>query len=122
MLFAPAQDGIRGELGAVIGDDHPRLAVALDYCAELAGNPSARHRGVGDRCQAFSRHVIDDVENTEAPAASELIVDEVERPARVWLGRDKYRRAVTHGLAAASAFAHSQSLLAIEPIDAVDPG
>src|SRR6266542_5940900 len=77
MLFAPAQDSIRGELGAVIGDDHPRLAAPLDDCDELAGNPSARDRGVGNRCQAFSRHVIDDVENTEAPAAGELIVDKV---------------------------------------------
>src|SRR6266702_3211884 len=60
MLFAPAQDSIRGELGTVIGHDHPRLATPLDDCDELAGNPSARDRGVGDRCQAFSRHVIDD--------------------------------------------------------------
>src|SRR6266568_255193 len=122
MLFAPAQDSIRGELGTVIGHDHPRLATPLDDCDELAGNPSARDRGVGDRCQAFSRHVIDDVENTEAPAAGELIVDEVERPARVWLGLDENGRAATHCLAATSAFAHSQSLLAIEPVDAVEPG
>ena len=30
MLFAPAQDRVRGELGAVVGDDHPRLAAPLD--------------------------------------------------------------------------------------------
>src|SRR6266542_3883546 len=121
MLFAPAQDSIRGELGAVIGHDHPRLATPLDDGDELAGNSSARDRGVGDRCQAFSRHVIDDVENTEAPAAGELIVDEVERPARIWLGLDQNGRPVAHRLAATSAFAHSQSLLAIEPVDAVEP-
>src|SRR6266496_3099986 len=122
MLFAPAQDRIRGELGAVIGDDHSRLAAPLDDCDELAGNPSARDRGVGNRRQAFSRHVIDDVENTEAPAAGELIVDKVERPARIWLGLDQNGRPVAHRLAATSAFAHGQSLLAIEPVDAVEPG
>src|SRR6266516_4620928 len=36
MLFAPAQDSIRGELGTVIGHDHPRLATPLDDCDELA--------------------------------------------------------------------------------------
>src|SRR6266508_901646 len=122
MLFAPAQDSIRGELGTVIGHDHPRLATPLDDCDELAGNPSARDRGVGNRCQAFSRHVIDDVENTEAPAAGELIVDKVERPARIWLGLDQNGRPVAHRLAATSAFAHGQSLLAIEPVDAVKAG
>jgi hypothetical protein len=25
-ILRPAQDGIRGELGAVVGNDHPRLA------------------------------------------------------------------------------------------------
>src|SRR5207245_9775467 len=108
--------------GPVIGLDHPSCSSPVDDCDALAGNPSARDRGVGDRCQAFSRHVIDDVENTEAPAAGELIVDEVERPARVWLGLDENGRAATHCLAATSAFAHSQSLLAIGPSDAVEPG
>src|SRR5260370_6389122 len=86
MLFAPAQDSIRGELGTVIGHDHPRLATPLDHCDELAGNPPSRDRGVRHRCQAFSRHVIDDVENTETPSAGELFVVEVERPAHLWRG------------------------------------
>src|SRR5690349_4587150 len=41
MLLAPAQDRIRGELGAVIGHDHAWLASPPDDCAELAGNACA---------------------------------------------------------------------------------
>ena len=39
MLFAPAQDRVRGELGAVVGHDHPRLATPLDDGGEFAGSP-----------------------------------------------------------------------------------
>ena len=46
--------------------------------------------------QAFPRHVIDDVEDTEAPAASELVVDEVERPSGIWPDFDENRRAGSH--------------------------
>ena len=68
------------------------------------------------------RHVIDDVEDAQAPAAGELVVDEVERPAGIWLGLDENGCAGAYRLAATSAFAHGQSLLAIEPVDAVDAG
>jgi hypothetical protein len=34
-----------------------------------------------DGCQAFRRYVIDDVEDADASAARELIVNEIERPA-----------------------------------------
>ena len=49
-------------------------------------------------------------------------MDEVERPAGIWLGLDEDGRAGSYRLAATSAFAHSQSLLAIEPVNAVDAG
>jgi hypothetical protein len=38
----------------------------------------ARDRGVGNRRQTLSGHVIDDVEDAEAATAGELVVDEVE--------------------------------------------
>ena len=60
-------------------------------------------------------HVIHDVEDAEAPAEGELIVDEVERPARVDL-----RLARPHSPSPRAAFAHRQPFLPIEPIDAVD--
>jgi hypothetical protein len=36
MLFAPAQDRVRGELGTVVGYDHLRLAAALDQRRETS--------------------------------------------------------------------------------------
>jgi hypothetical protein len=118
MIDCPSEDRVRGELGAVVGDDHLRLATDLDQHGQLAGHPSARDRGVGDRRQALSRHVIDDVENTEAPAESELVVD--ERPARVDPGLDQDRGAGSNGPPSGSALAHRQPFLPIEPVDAID--
>src|SRR6185312_11254157 len=122
MLLAPAQDCVRGELGAVVRHDHLRLAAPLDERRKLPDYPPARDRGVWDGCQTLPGHVIDDVEDAEATTAGELVLDEVERPAGIRLGLDRDRRSSSYCLAAASAFAHSQSLLAIEPIDAVDAG
>jgi hypothetical protein len=45
---------------------------------------------------------------TEAPATGELVMDEVERPAGIWLGFDEDGRAGSYRLAATSAFAHGQ--------------
>ena len=78
-----AEHGVRGELGAVVGDDHRRPAAAGDEGRELSRDPPARDRGVGDRGEALLGHVVDDVQDAEAPAAGELVVDEVDRPARV---------------------------------------
>ncbi len=86
MIDCPAEDRVRGELGAVVADNHSWLAARFDQHRQLAGDPFARDRGVGDRRQTFARHVVNDVENAEAPAKGELVVDEVERPACVDLG------------------------------------
>ncbi len=65
---------------------------------------------VEDCRQALPRHVVDDIENAEAAATSELIVDKVERPACIWLGFNEDGSACAHRLAATSAFAHGRSL------------
>ena len=83
LASAGFKDRARGALGAVVRDDHPRLATPTDERHELTCNPFTRNRGVRDRRQTFACHVIHDVEDKEAPAEGELIVDEVERPARV---------------------------------------
>ena len=49
-------------------------------------------------------------------------MDKVERPTGIWLGLDEDGHAGSYRLAATSAFAHGQSLLPIESIDAVDAG
>lgn len=76
MILRPGEDGIRGELGAVIGDDHSRLASLSNQTRQLSRHTPARDRGVGDGRQALAGHVIDDVENPKAAAIGHLIVDE----------------------------------------------
>src|SRR6202035_1729997 len=68
MILRPAQHRVRGELGAVVGNDHLRLAARADEHRQLACNPFARDRGVGDCRQTYARHIIDNVEDAEAPA------------------------------------------------------
>ena len=73
----------------------------------------------GGRRQAFARHVVNDVKDAEPPSAGELIMHEVQRPARVRLRLDRDRRPRSNGAAAGAALAHRQPLLAVEPVDAV---
>src|SRR5215212_5917194 len=81
VLARPAKHGIRGELGAMVGNNHRRAAAAGDERCELARDSLARDRRVRDRGQALLGDVVDDVEDAEAAAAGELIVHKVDRPA-----------------------------------------
>ena len=73
-----AQDGVRGELGAVVADDHCRLPAPGDERFEFARHPQSRQRSVGDQGKAFPRAVVDDGQDAEAAAVGELVRDEVE--------------------------------------------
>ena len=48
MISCPGQDRVRGELGAVVRDDHRRLAAPTDEHRQLACDPSPRDRDVRD--------------------------------------------------------------------------
>ncbi|ABR64818.1 hypothetical protein Smed_6209 (plasmid) [Sinorhizobium medicae WSM419] len=74
---------LRGELHAMIGDDHARFPAPFKERRHLPCHTTPGDRGVGDRCQTFARHVIDDVEHTEPPSAGELVVYEIQRPAGI---------------------------------------
>jgi len=82
-LGAPGEDGVRGELGAVVADHEIRPAVPSDESFELAHDAPAGDRGVHDRGQAALRRVVDDVEPAQPPPVRELVVDEVEGPAGI---------------------------------------
>ena len=86
---------------------------------QFARHAPARDRGVRDRRQAFPRDVVDDIEDAKPPAVGELVVDEIERPARVGLGFDQDRRPHPHGASTRPTLAHRQTFLAIEPVDAI---
>jgi hypothetical protein len=118
--FRLAQDGIRSKLGAIVGNDDLRPAANADEHRQLACNPFARDRGVGDSCQTFARDIIDNVEDAGAPALGELVVDEVKRPARIDLGFSQDRRACSDRFSPNLALADRQTFLAVQPIDAID--
>jgi len=69
-LLRPGEHGVRRELGAVVRDDHSRLAALFDQHGQFARHPTTRDRGVRDRRQTLPGDVIDDVQDTESPAAS----------------------------------------------------
>jgi len=115
----PGEDGVRGEFRPVIRDDHSRFSAPTDQRRQLTGDTLARDRCVGDRRQAFARHVVDDVEDAEPPAAGELVMHEVQRPARIrpWLDNDRRPRA--DSAAAGPAFAHRKPFFAVKPVETV---
>jgi hypothetical protein len=54
------QDGIRGELGAVVADNHLRHATCRYKRFQLSDNPQTREGCISDERQAFARAVIRD--------------------------------------------------------------
>ena len=80
--LAPGEDGVRGELRAIVGDDRPRFATPRHERRQFADHALAGDQRVGDREQALACRVVDHVEDPETPSAGELVVPEVEQPAR----------------------------------------
>lgn len=115
VIVGPLQDGVRGQLGAVVADDGLGLAVGDQELVEFASHPDAQDRGVGDQGQAFPRAVVDHDQDAHAAAVEELIGDKVQRPAVVWPLRDEHRCPCAQGPLAAAATANHETFLAIEP-------
>ena len=63
-----------------------------DPGSEFARHPSPGYRSIGDRRQAHSRHLVDDIQETEPSAMGERVVDEIHRPTGVGNGLDQDRR------------------------------
>src|SRR6185312_964865 len=116
-FLLPGQDGVRGELGAVVADDYARAASRLDDAVELAHDPRGGERGVRHQAEALSGAVIDQGEDAEAPAAHQRVRDEVERPAQVPVLRDRHRRPGPESPLAAATLAHGQPLFLVEPVE-----
>jgi hypothetical protein len=90
-LPAPGEHRVAGELRAVVADDQARRAPSFDNGSQLARDATSRDRGVGDRAQALLGDVVEKVEDAEAPAVGELVLDEVDGPPCVRLGFDRCR-------------------------------
>lgn len=104
----------------VVGNDETWLATSLDQCDKLAYHAPPRDRRVGDRRQTFTRHVVHDVQHSEATAAGELIVDKVQRPPCVDFGLHQDRRPCPDCSSARLPFAHTEPFVAVKPINAID--
>jgi hypothetical protein len=66
-------------------------------------------------------YVVNDGEYPEASTAGELAMHEVQRPACIRPSLDQDRRSGAYGTPTGPTLAHDQTLLTVEPIDAVDP-
>jgi hypothetical protein len=121
VFLRPSEHGVQCELGPVVGDDHTGFAALLHQRLQFSRHAPAGDRGVGDRRQAFARHVLDDVEDPEPPAAGELVVDEIQRPAGVGDSLDEDRRPGSHGAPPRPPLAHREAFFAVKSINAVDP-
>src|SRR4029077_20825955 len=104
-VLEPGKHGIAGELGAMVGHDQSWLAASLHDCREFAGDAPSRDRRIRNGPQTLLSHVVDDVEDTEAPSVGELVMNEVQRPASIWPCLDQDRGSGPHGLAASPSLA-----------------
>src|SRR5215471_1772868 len=93
------------------------LAPQLGNPIELAGNTQARERGVDHQAKTLSGEVIDHGEDSEAPTAHQRVSHEVDRPTQIAILRDGHRRPGAEGSFAATALAHCEPLLPIEPVE-----
>lgn len=99
------------------------LQGAFDDTVEFAHDTQASERRIGDQGQAFPGEVVDQGQDTEAPATDQRVHQEVERPAQVLVLRDRHRRAGAQCPFAAPRLAHGQPLILVEPIQLlpIDP-
>ena len=118
VLLGPLKHGIAGELGAVVEDDHLRLAALGHDPIEHAGNPRTGQRGI-DLGGSSSRVSWSSTLNTpEAPARLlEHVRHEVEHPNLVRSMRPMQRRPRADRALAATSPANRKSFLAIKPVD-----
>src|SRR6201987_4816607 len=81
-LVGPVQDGVRGQLCAVVTDDRIRASPSsANNVVQLTRHAPAGDRGVGDQGEALSGAVVDHRQDAEAPSVGELVRDEVQAPA-----------------------------------------
>src|SRR5262249_38232872 len=114
-LLGPAQDRRAGQLGAIVGDTGGGLTAFSNNRVELAPDPQAGQRGIGDQRQALAGEIVDDGENAEAPAVTELVMRKIHRPSLVWALRQGQRCPGTERPLATAAPANLKPFLGVDP-------
>ena len=77
-VLLPGEHGIRGEFGAIVGDDHAGIAAPFGDRIQFASGTFARDRVVHDGRQAFPAEVVDDTQDAEAASIDQRVRHEVE--------------------------------------------
>ena len=100
-------DYLADTLRAIL-DGHPRSRIEdlMPWCYDK--RQASLHRASSSRlrCKALARHIVHHVQHPEAPPAGELVMHEVERPARIGPRLHQDRGPCADGLAACFAFTH----------------
>src|SRR5690606_15703 len=83
IVVGPLQDGLAGELSAVVRDHACRFSIDPDQGIQLTRNPCPRDAGIGDQAKVFAATIIVHRQNAELSAGPEGVRQEVQRPALV---------------------------------------
>ena len=80
---SPCQDGVAGELAAIVADDHLRLAALDHQPVQFPRHTDAGERGVRHQRQALAGTIVDDGQDAEPAAIGQQVRHEVEGPPMV---------------------------------------
>ena len=128
------QDRIRGELGAVIADDHHGFSALFDDRRQFPRHPGTGQQCVGNERQAFAGAVVDHDQRPEPPPircpavdckqstrGGQLIRHKIQRPLLIWRHCHQHWRPCPDGPFRGTPAADMQLLLAIHPEHALVP-
>ena len=106
-VFLPFQDGIAGEFGPIIADDHTWIAAHLSDPVQFMRDTVTRQRRIDHSSKAFPAKVVDHIENAEPPTTRQAVRHEVEAPPLVRPLGDRHRRPGAHCALATAALTNS---------------
>lgn len=95
--------------------DQDRLAIPDDERRQFPCNAAAQDQSVDHGSQTFLRDIVDHVKDPEPVAVGEVVVDEIDRPARVRRGYPQERSSCP-SLSSGPVACAPTGLLAIEPL------
>ena len=115
-LLLPAEDRVRGQLGAVVADDHAAAGRAARRSGRAHGRRDGRRASVSATSARHSRLKSSTTTSTRKRRPS-LSTSEAKSRLQRWFGalRDRHRRPRAERPLAAAALPDRQPLLAIEP-------
>lgn len=73
VVVRPLQDGLAGELGAIVRDDASRFAVGPDQRIEFSRHSGPRDAGVSDQRQVLPAAIVVDGQDAELSAGPERV-------------------------------------------------